>query len=111
MICKCFDKISSGGAATSANKFAVKSENLSCQQLAEGLDKPIIRKFEKRKVYSLLKTIVRVLIFRCLADTQLVSKFKEGFCFSLCVIDIYSKYTWIVPLKDKNVLKCLCKMS
>ena len=33
---------------------------------------------------------------------QLISKFNKGFKFLLCVIDIYSKYTWVVPLKDKN---------
>ena len=33
---------------------------------------------------------------------QLISKFNKGFRFSLCVIDIYSKYAWVVPLKDKK---------
>ena len=37
-----------------------------------------------------------------LADIQLFSKFNKGFRFLLCIIDIYSKYTWIVPLKDKK---------
>ena len=33
---------------------------------------------------------------------QLISKFNKGFRFLLCVIDIYSKYAWFVPLKDKK---------
>ena len=33
---------------------------------------------------------------------QLISKFNEGFRFLLCAIDIFSKYAWAVPLKDKN---------
>ena len=33
---------------------------------------------------------------------QLLSKFNKGFRFSLCVIDIFSKYAWVVPLKDKK---------
>ena len=33
---------------------------------------------------------------------QLISKFNEGVRFLLCVIDIYSKYAWVVPLKDKT---------
>ena len=37
-----------------------------------------------------------------LADMQLISKFNKEFRFLLCVIDIYSKYAWVVPLKDKN---------
>ena len=37
-----------------------------------------------------------------LADMQLISKFNIGFRFLLCVIDIFSKYAWVVPLKDKE---------
>ena len=33
---------------------------------------------------------------------QLISKFNKIFRFLLCVIDIFSKYAWIVPLKDKK---------
>ena len=33
---------------------------------------------------------------------QLISKFNRGFRFLLCVLDIFSKYSWVVPLKDKK---------
>ena len=33
---------------------------------------------------------------------QLISKLNKGFRFLLCVIDIFSKYAWVVPLKDKK---------
>ena len=33
---------------------------------------------------------------------QLISKFNKGFRFLLCVIHIYSKYAWVVPLKDEK---------
>ena len=33
---------------------------------------------------------------------QLISKFNKGFRFLLCVIDIFSKYAWVVSLKDKK---------
>ena len=33
---------------------------------------------------------------------QLIGKFNIGCRFLLCVIDIYSKYVWVVPLKDKG---------
>ena len=33
---------------------------------------------------------------------QLISKFNKGFRSLLCVIDIFSKYAWVVPLKDKK---------
>ena len=37
-----------------------------------------------------------------LADMQLISKFNNGFRFLLCVVDIFSKYSSVVPLKDKK---------
>ena len=49
-------------------------------------------------VYSAFKDNIWV---AALEDMQLISKFKKGFRFLLCVIDIYSKYAWVVPLKDK----------
>ena len=33
---------------------------------------------------------------------QLISKFNKGIKFLLCVIDIFSKYPWVVPLQDKK---------
>ena len=33
---------------------------------------------------------------------QLLRKYNKGIRFLLCVIDIFSKYAWVVPLKDKN---------
>ena len=33
---------------------------------------------------------------------QLITKFNKGIRFLLCVIDIFSKYTWVVSLKDKK---------
>ena len=35
---------------------------------------------------------------------QSVSKSNKRIRFLLCVIDIYSKYAWVVPLKDKKVI-------
>ena len=33
---------------------------------------------------------------------QLISKFDKGFRSLLCVIGIYRKYSWVIPLKDKK---------
>ena len=33
---------------------------------------------------------------------QLISKFKKGFRFLLCLIDIFTKHAWVFPLKDKK---------
>ena len=37
-----------------------------------------------------------------LTDMELISKFNKGFRFLLFVIDIFSKYAWVIPLKDKK---------
>ena len=37
-----------------------------------------------------------------LANMKLISKYKKGIHFLLCVIDIFSKYEWIFPLKNKQ---------
>ena len=37
-----------------------------------------------------------------LVDIQLKSKFNKGIRFLLCVIDIFSKYKWVIALKDKK---------
>ena len=69
------------------------------QQLAEELHKPIIKKFEKRKVHAAFKDYIWG---ADLADMQLLSKYNKGIRFLLCVIDIFSKYAWVIPLKDKK---------
>ena len=33
---------------------------------------------------------------------QLLSKYNKGIRLLLCVIDIFSKYAWVVPLIDKK---------
>ena len=90
MVYEFFDKKSSGGMISN-NK-----ENI---QLTDELHKPIIKKFRKRKVYSSFRDNIWGVD---LADTQLMSKFNKGFTFLLCVIDVFSKYDWVIPLKDKK---------
>ena len=87
MVYKFFDKKTVG---------SVKSMPQN-EQLAEEHYKPIIRKFKKRKVYSPFN-----IWGPDLSDMQLISKFNKGFRFLLCVIDIFSKYAWVVPLKDEK---------
>ena len=75
----------------------IKNENISDQQLVEELHKPIIIKFKKRKVQS---PFIDNIWGADLADMQLISKFNKGSL--LCVIDIFSKYAWVIPLKNKK---------
>ena len=98
MVYKCFDKKTKDSGVTLANRSAIKSIPQN-EQLAEELHKLITKKFKKWKVYSAFKDNIWA---ADLADMQLISKFNKGFKFLLCVIDIYSKYAWVVPLKDKK---------
>ena len=88
MVYKFFDKKSQGSGAANNN------ENIP---LADEIHKAITRKCEKRKVYSSFRDNIWG---ANLADMQLLSKFNKGFRFFLCVIDIFSKYVWAVPLKE-----------
>ena len=93
MVYKFFDKKAAGSGV---NMHA----NYECPlDLAEELDKPIIKNFLKRTVYSRFKDNIWG---ADLADMQLISKFNKGFRFLLCVIDIFCTYAWVVPLKDKK---------
>ena len=72
---------------------------MSHQELAEELHKSIIRKFGKRKAYLSFKDNIWG---AGLTDMQLISKFNKRIRFLLCAIDIFSKYAWVIPLKDKK---------
>ena len=95
MVYNFFEKISKGSGAKHVNT-KVTPQN---QQLAEELHNPIIRKFEKRKVQAAFKDNIWGVD---LADMQLLSRYNKGIRFLLCVIYIFSKYAWVVPLKDKK---------
>ena len=90
MVYKFFDKNSQGKGLANNNK------NI---QLANELHKPIIKKFNKRKVYSSFKDNIWGVDSD---DMHLLSKFNKGFRFLLCVIDMFSKYAWVIPLKGKK---------
>ena len=93
MVYKFFDKKTSGSG--------IKNNNISnkSEELSEEPNKTIIRKFNKRKAES---AFIDNIWDADHADMQLISKFNKRFRFILCVIDIYSKYAWIIPLKNKK---------
>ena len=67
--------------------------------LADELHKPIIKKFNKRKVYSQFRDNIWGVD---LADMQSLSSKNKGIKYLLCAIDLYSKYAFVIPLKDKK---------
>ena len=48
------------------------------------------------------KTIIKNIWGVYLAHMQLISKHNKGVKCLVCVIDLFSKYDWVVPLKDKK---------
>ena len=89
IVYKDFDKKSSGSGIA----------NESSYQLANELHKPIIRKFRKRKVYSTFRDNIWGVD---VADMQSLSKYNKGIEYLLCAIDLFSKYAWVITVKDKK---------
>ena len=97
MVYKFFGKKS---APTCANKTGINCYIVSeDHQLADELDKPITRNLKNVKYTHSLKFGIWG---ADLADMQLISKDNKGIQFLSCVIDIFSKYPWVVPLKDNK---------
>ena len=96
MVYKFFDKKSMGsGTAKPSSLERIASSSI----LADELHKPIIKKFEKRKVYSQFKDNIWGVD---LADMQSLNRKNKGIKYLLCIIDLYSKYVFAIPLKDKK---------
>ena len=89
MVYKFIDKKSSGSGIVNEPNY----------QLADELHKPIIRKFKKGKVNSSFGDNIWGVD---LADMQSLSKYDKGYKYLLCAIGLFSKYAWVVPLKDKQ---------
>ena len=98
MVYTFFDKKSTGSGI---KKNTAKSSSLerSSLILADELHKPIINEFNKRKVYSQFKDNIWGVD---LADMQSLSRKNKGIKYLLCAIDLYSKYAFVIPLKDKK---------
>ena len=74
--------------------------NFTMQDLSNELNKPVINKFERKKV------IVNHIdeIHSCdLVDMQKYSRVNKGYKYIFTNIDIFSKYAWSFPLKTKTI--------
>ena len=59
----------------------------------------MIRKFKKRKVSSSFRENIWGVD---LADMQKLSKYNKGIKYLLCSIDLFSKYAWVIRIKDEK---------
>ena len=87
MVYKFFDKKSTGSGIASS------------LILADELHKPVIKKFNKRKLYSRFKDNIWGVD---LAGMQSLSRINKGIKYLLCAIDLYSKYVFVIPLNDEK---------
>ena len=59
----------------------------------------LLEHFFLKKVYSFVRDNIWSVD---LADKQSLSKYNKEFKYLLCATDLFSKYAWIVPIKDKQ---------
>ena len=102
MVYKFFDKKFASLADKSASSGAIKNDIMYNKKLDGDLNKPIIRKFKKRKVCS---SFIDNIWGADLVDMELISQFNKRFRFLLCVIDIFGKYACVILLKDKKGIR------
>ena len=95
MVYKFFDKKSMGSGFKKLKNTTKSNSSI----LADELHKPIIKKFDKRKVYSQFKYNIWGVD---LADMQSLSRKNKGIEYLFCAIDLYSKYAFVIPLKVKK---------
>ena len=89
MVYKLFDKRTELRVKTSVNR-----------ELAQELHKPVTKKIKKRKVYARFKDNIWAVD---LAEMESLCSKNQGVEYLLCVIDIFTIYAWVKPLKDKSL--------
>ena len=89
MIYKFFDNKSNGKGVTTEPNYHFTNE----------LHWQVIKKFMRRQVYSSFRDNIWGVD---LADMQPLSKYNKEIKYLLCAIDLFSKYAWVAPLKDKR---------
>ena len=91
MVYKFFDKMSKGSG--------VNIEVTHNEQSAKELYKPIIRNFKNRTTYFGFRDHIWSV---ALVDMQSPSICNKGIKYLLRAIEFFSKYVWVVPIKDKK---------
>ena len=76
-----------------------KGSGLRLNEVAEELNKSVIKKFKRGKVYARFKDNIWA---ADLAEMGSLSSKKKNLKYLLCVIDIFTKYAWFKPTKDRK---------
>ena len=99
MICHINTKQKLGLGTKKRKKPSSKKENWQ-EKLADELHKPIKRNFAQRRV---IVNHIDEIWCSDLVEMQQFNKWNKGYSYLLMVLDVFRKYGWIVPLKDKKV--------
>ena len=86
MVYRFFDKKTESGVSVS-------------EELAEELHTTVTKKFKRRKIYARFKDNIWA---ANLAEMESLSSKNKSVKCLLCVIDVFTKYAWVKPLKDKK---------
>ena len=84
----------------------IKNENMLNKKLSEELYKLIIRRFEEKSKLIFYRQYLEYWS----SDMQLIIKFNKGICVLLCVIDVFGKYVWLIPLKGITITNAFHKV-
>ena len=79
------------------------ASKIDAKVLARELHKPVVRKFQRRKV---MVRGVNATWAADLVEMQKFAKANKGYRYILTVIDVLSRYAWARPLKDKKTAHC-----
>ena len=66
---------------------------------AEEFNKPVIKKIKRRRAYARFKDNI---LAADLAKMGSLSSKNKNVEYLLCVIDVFTKYAWVKPLKDRK---------
>ena len=106
MVFKFFDQITGSGAIAKSKAWASVNE-----QLAEEIHKPVTKKFKRRKIYVRFNDNIWA---ADLAEMESLSPKNKNVKYLSCVIDVFTKYIWVKPLKykkGKTVLNAFMKIN
>lgn len=99
-----------------ALKYEVKKKNITTKAIGKWLSdqethsmhRPVRRNFQRRKV---VVSGIDDQWQADLADLSAISRYNKGYKYLLGCIDVFSKFSWVVPLKTKSACSVLTGMK